>query len=83
MAVSPDGPVRGNPIMLHLQAKRKIPLGRNRRCLVFGPSGGEGFLSALSQTGEHAFDVLDPGGRVLGTIWEEADGLGYFRLSQP
>ncbi|XUR83885.1 hypothetical protein WCP94_000525 (plasmid) [Bilophila wadsworthia] len=46
VAVSPDGSVRGNPIMLHLQAKRKIPLGRNRRGLVFGPSGGEGFLSA-------------------------------------
>lgn len=46
---------------------------------------GEGSLVpvTLSQTGEHAFDVLDPGGQVLGAIWEETDGLGYFRLSQP
>ena len=26
--------------------KERFLFGRNRRCLVFGPSGGEGFLSA-------------------------------------
>ena len=46
---------------------------------------GEGALVpvTLSQTGEHDFDVLLPDGQLLGTVWEEADGLGYFRLAQP
>ena len=33
----------------------------------------------LEQTGEHDFLVLDAAGEQVGRIWEEADGLGYFR----
>ena len=36
------------------------------------------FPVALEQTGEHQFRLTDGQGRVLGRIWEEADGKGYF-----
>lgn len=33
----------------------------------------------LIQTGAHDFQVVDLDGGLLGVIWEEEDGLGYFR----
>ena len=36
------------------------------------------FPVELEQTGEHQFRLTDHQGRVLGRIWEEADGKGYF-----
>ena len=46
---------------------------------------GEGALVpvTLGQTGEHSFDVVAPDGSLLGVVWEESDGLGYFRTVQP
>ena len=36
----------------------------------------------LEQTGEHDFLVLDGAGEPVGVIWEESDGLGYFRMGE-
>jgi len=36
---------------------------------------------ALERTGEHDFTVLTHDGAVIGRIWEEEEGIGYFRLS--
>ena len=36
----------------------------------------------LERTGEHDFLVLDGAGEHVGTIWEETDGLGYFRMAE-
>ena len=36
----------------------------------------------LEQTGEHDFLVLDGAGEPVGVIWEESDGLGYFRMDE-
>ena len=36
----------------------------------------------LERTGEHDFLVLDGAGETVGVIWEESDGLGYFRMAE-
>lgn len=36
----------------------------------------------LERTGAHDFLVLDGAGETVGVIWEESDGLGYFRMTE-
>lgn len=36
----------------------------------------------LEQAGEHDFLVLNGAGETVAEIWEESDGLGYFRLAE-
>ena len=87
-AVSTDGvpdvtPLPTAPIYYRWNQGTNRPEGFDT--LYWYNPAGEGSLTpvTLAQTGEHDFDVLGPDGRVMGVIWEESDGLGYFRLVQP
>ena len=76
-------PLPADPIYERWNQAANRPEGFDR--LYWYDPSGEGSLTpvTLSQTGEHDFDVLLPDGSLLGVVWEESDGLGYFRLAQP
>ena len=76
-------PLPADPIYERWNQAANRPEGFDR--LYWYDPSGEGILTpvTLSQTGEHDFDVLLPDGSLLGVVWEESDGLGYFRLAQP
>ena len=47
--------------------------------MLYYYTGSEIVPVNLIQTGAHDFQVVDLDGGLLGVIWEEEDGLGYFR----
>jgi len=72
-------PLPADPIYRSWNREMNRPEGFD---LLFYYDGQTMIRVTLEQTGEHDFLVMREDGTQLGRIWEESDGLGYFRLTE-